>query len=397
LLTGSVRSGKTWISLIKWALFVHSCPANYEFLMCGKTITTLKHNCLTVLQDLVGRARFEYNCSQKSGTLYGRQIWLEGANDERAEAKIRGMTLGGAYLDELTLIPQSFYEMLVTRLSLRDAKMYATTNPDSPGHWVKKRVVDGGDADCAVWSFILDDNPFLPKEQVRRIKARLSGAFYDRFIIGKWAATEGLIYPLFANNIPRFTFHQLNEKLIRVMVGVDFGGNKSASVFIAVGFTAAYKMAYALMEDYRPAASENPTKLGEAFVQFVKTVQETYGACHEVFCDSAEQILIRGLRAAATKSSIPVRVFNAKKGGILNRIRLTNDLLGSGRLRISSACPHLIGSLRDAKWDAKSDVDKRLDNGAYEVDPLDAFEYAVEHVELNLRYTRLGGTLDEAV
>lgn len=88
LLTGSVRSGKTYVSLLKWAVFVGSMPENNEFLMTGKTITSLKRNCLGLLQELVGD-NFKYSISQKSGTLFGRRIWLEGANDDRAESKIR--------------------------------------------------------------------------------------------------------------------------------------------------------------------------------------------------------------------------------------------------------------------------------------------------------------------
>lgn len=88
LLTGSVRSGKTYISLLKWAIFVGSMPENSEFLMTGKTVTSLKRNCLGLLHDLVGD-NFTYSISQKEGKLFGRTIWLEGANDDRAESKIR--------------------------------------------------------------------------------------------------------------------------------------------------------------------------------------------------------------------------------------------------------------------------------------------------------------------
>ena len=88
LLTGSVRSGKTYVSLLKWAVFVGNMPENSEFLMTGKTLTSLKRNCLGLLQDLVGD-NFRYSLNQKSGSLFGRTIWLEGANDDRAESKIR--------------------------------------------------------------------------------------------------------------------------------------------------------------------------------------------------------------------------------------------------------------------------------------------------------------------
>ena len=141
ILTGSVRSGKTYVSLLKWAIFVGNMPKECEFLMCGKTLTSLKRNCLGLLQDLVGD-NFKYSLSSKTGKLFGRTVWLEGANDDRAESKIRGMTLAGAYVDELTQIPEDFYRMLLSRLSVKNAKLYATTNPDAPNHWVKLDIIE---------------------------------------------------------------------------------------------------------------------------------------------------------------------------------------------------------------------------------------------------------------
>ena len=164
LLSGAVRSGKTYISLLKWAIFVGSMPSNAEFLMTGKTITALKRNCLGLLQELVGKNNFTYSTSQKSGLLFGRQIWLEGANDERAESKIRGMTLAGAYVDELTQIPFEFYTMLLSRLSYKGAKLYATTNPDAPTHWVKTEIIDNENLDKKTWNFQFDDNVILKEE-----------------------------------------------------------------------------------------------------------------------------------------------------------------------------------------------------------------------------------------
>ena len=48
-------------------------------------------------------------------------------------------------------------------------------------------------------------------------------------------------------------------------------------------------------------------------------------------------------------------------------------------------CQHLIGSFRSAVWDDKKNEDKRLDNFSYEVDPLDAFEYAIEPMKNQLQ------------
>ena len=46
ILEGAVRSGKTWISLIVFALWVAMQPKDATFLMVAKTLTSLKRNCL---------------------------------------------------------------------------------------------------------------------------------------------------------------------------------------------------------------------------------------------------------------------------------------------------------------------------------------------------------------
>ena len=57
LLEGSVSSGKTWISLVLWAFWVKTMPADGLYMMCAKSLTTLKRNCLRMTRDL--KARFE--------------------------------------------------------------------------------------------------------------------------------------------------------------------------------------------------------------------------------------------------------------------------------------------------------------------------------------------------
>ena len=51
---GSVRSGKTHISMIMWAFWVACSPKDKAYLMSGKTLTTLKRNVLEPLKNLLG-------------------------------------------------------------------------------------------------------------------------------------------------------------------------------------------------------------------------------------------------------------------------------------------------------------------------------------------------------
>ena len=172
ILEGSVRSGKTWISLVVFALWVATMPKNGMYLMVGKTLTTLKRNCLVPMERLIGKNNFRFSVSAKEAHLFGRVIYLEGASDARAEEKIRGTTLSGAYGDEVSLLDEDFFTMLLSRLSEPGAKFFGTTNPDNPQHWFKKKYLDKAEnISLYTRKFIIDDNTKLDAEYVVNIKA----------------------------------------------------------------------------------------------------------------------------------------------------------------------------------------------------------------------------------
>ena len=74
-----------------------------------------------------------YSYNVQSGELYLSALpWLViGSKDEGSERAIRGKPIGIAYLDEATQVPESFWMVLTSRMSPRDARLYATTNTDS--------------------------------------------------------------------------------------------------------------------------------------------------------------------------------------------------------------------------------------------------------------------------
>lgn len=382
-LCGSVRSGKTFISLIKFFFVVASAPKEYEFIICGKTLMSLKRNCLTLLQSFVGKNNFKFSLTSKQGTLFGHTVYLEGANDESSEQKIRGMTLAGAYCDEITLYPQSFVQMLLSRLSMPNSKFYATCNPDTPSHYIKTEYIDNPDLDKSVWNFLLTDNTFLPKEYLDNITKEYSGVFYNRFILGQWVRAEGIIYQDFANNPQDFYILPTDLKdIIKINVGVDFGGTGSATTFVATGFTKGLKCVIPLISE-RHQEALNPEQLNEKFADFIDTCYSMYGMPMSVYCDSAEQILIRGLKRIALQRHLLVDIRNARKNPILERIKLTQQLIAQGRFKVCTNAKTVSNALCEAVWDEKHE-DQRLDDGSTDIDTLDAFEYSIEPEMINL-------------
>lgn len=379
ILDGSVRSGKTYISLILWALMISTRDYDERFIMVGRTITTLKRNCLELLQELVGDANFSYSTSRKEAELFGRKIYLEGADNVLSEDKIRGMTLAGAYCDEITLLDESFFRMLLSRLSVEGAFMLGSTNPDRPTHWLMRDYINRSDElDLLTIKYLIDDNTFLPADYIPKIKKEYVGVFYERFILGRWKAADGVVYPLFANDPESFIKDSVDPEIIQyATIGVDFGGNGSAHAFILNGFTKGFREIITLDEFYLKKEI-SPKELESEFVKFVKESKSKYRV-YEVYCDSAESTLIKGLEAAAVKAKLGVSVMKAKKGPIINRIRFYNMLMSKGKYYVLRRCENLIAAYKDAEWNSKSkDKDERLDDGTFNIDSLDACEYSTE-------------------
>ena len=388
LLTGSVRSGKTYVSLLKWAVFVGSMPEDNEFLMTGKTLTSLKRTCLGLLQELVGE-NFRYSISQKSGTLFGRKIWLEGANDDRAESKIRGMTLAGAYVDELTQIPEDFYRMLLSRLSVKNAKLYATTNPDTPTHWVKLDIIDNDNIDKKIWHFTFDDNEILKKENqeyfdnLKMEYQSMGEVYYQRFILGLWVLAEGVIYKQFANNSEMFIKDEPKDEhgnkinFMIISIGIDYGATEGETEFKATGITTYFKEAWTIDEE-KIAGLHTPEQMYKAFIDFYNRVVKEYGKVTHCFADygALGQVLTYGLNKYLQQNGVPLKVQDCIKGQINDRIYLDLMLFAQHRRFILKKCKYLIEAYKLAVWDDKHE-DTRLDDGTTPIDDLDASEYSM--------------------
>ncbi len=377
LLEGSVSSGKTWISLVLWGFWVGTMPKDKLYLMCAKSITTLKRNCLMPLEELVGSKNFTYSTSAKEGKLFGRTILLEGANDARSESKIRGLSLQGAYCDELTQFPEDFFTMLLSRLRIPGAKLIATTNPDRPAHWLKTKYIDRkNELNFLDMKFLIDDNTTLDPDYIRDVKNEYTGVFYERFIKGNWVAAEGAIYKDFADAPKKYTLDAAPDDIAFCTLGMDFGGNGSAHAIVCTGYSRGLQKIVVVDEYYRKEVI-SPVQLERDTVDFVRRCKSKYKIT-DMYCDSAEQVLIKGIKGALAREKIPINVHNARKGAIIDRIRFTCLMMAAGRFFITKNCKHLAEAFLGAVWDGKKLDDTRLDDGSVNIDSLDAFEYSAE-------------------
>lgn len=199
LWAGAVRSGKTIASLIAFLLALQNAPSQGLIVIVGRTLQTIERNIIDPLQsaEIFGFCSSQVHHTRGSGvaTIMGRTVHLVGAHNVLAEDRIRGTTITLGYVDEATLLPHAFWMMLLSRLSTVGAKLFATTNPDSPSHWLRKHfMLRSRDVGMRYWNFRLEDNPSLDPEYVERLKRQYQGLWYRRFIDGAWCMAEGAIY-----------------------------------------------------------------------------------------------------------------------------------------------------------------------------------------------------------
>ena len=372
LLYGSVRSGKTWISLLKWAIWVGQQAQDKQFLMVGKTITTLKRNCLVLLEELIGD-NITYSISQKKAVIFGRTVWLEGANDERSESKIRGMTLMGVYIDELTQIPQDFYLMALSRLSEKGAVFFATTNPDHPKHYVKTEIIDNDLLDKQVIKFLIDDNIFLDETYKENLKKEYSGVFYQRFILGEFVRAEGIIFPEFANNPDRWIIKRedVPKRFRSVCVGLDIGGNGSAYAMTATG-EGLDKVQYKLKAK-KWQAQDLDIKHIEKFVkEFCEDVENKYNVVIERINSDHIDAIINTLN-----NNTKYRVGKAYKPPLEDRVVYYSKFFGLDKVKfVKGECDDLIEELQNLVFDDNSDRMIPLDDGSMQIDTWDSNIYS---------------------
>lgn len=393
---GAVRSGKTVAMSISFALWAMKNFNEQNFALCGKTIGSLRRNVINILKQQLVSLGYDVEERRSENVLtvtkgkVTNYFYTFGGKDESSQDLIQGMTLAGVLFDEVALMPQSFVSQAEARCSVDGSKLWYNCNPRGPTHFFKTDYIDDGNLEkkkLLYLHFTMDDNLTLSEAVKERYRNLFSGVFYERNILGLWVTAEGKIYISFTkdniiqakewyerDNDGNFV-HPLRKNIHLCTIGVDFGGNKSSTAFTCTAFTKAFRECVTVKEK-RIKKEIDPTQLEDLFVEFVKECQAEYPV-HVAYCDSAEQVLIRGLRKAVINSKIAVDVKNARKGEIIDRIRFGMTMFAQHRFFIISNCEETIHAYKDAVWEDKKE-DVRLDDGTTNVDSLDSSEYSQE-------------------
>lgn len=391
---GAIRSSKTVVSTLRWIKFVNSLRENddYPLLMIGKTERTLKRNVIDPMTKMLGQSRCQLMSGSGELRLLGRQVYVAGANDERSMGKIAGLTLQGAYGDELSLYPEAVWKMLTSRLSLEDSRFFGTTNPDTPLHFLKTGYLDRStewinsdgdleiphvekkesdleeeeeDLDIFRATFRLQDNPHLPESYLRNLKREYKGLWKKRYIDGLWVIADGAIYEMFDENLHTGERKRGNGP---VFIGIDYG---TTNPFGALAIEVTPRGLYVFSEYYE-ARNLTDAELSRNLRNWMKKENiDPRWICIDPSAASFVQQLYRDKVPNLTQAD----------NSVLDGLRVTASLFSLEQLVIDPSCVMLLMEIPGYCWDADASK-KGEDKPLKKADHLcDALRYAIATTE----------------
>lgn len=431
---GAVRAGKTVDNVFAFADELERSPDKIH-LASGSTMGNAKLNigdCNGYGLEAIFRGRcrwgkYKGNEALIIKTASGEKIVIfAGAELANSYKKIRGNSYGMWIATEINLHHASFIEEAFNRqLAAKHIRVFWDLNPSHPKHPIYVDYIDkyaekqrNGEfpAGYNYAHFTIRDNATLPPGRLEEIISRYDAGsiWFIRDIEGRRTIAEGLIYQVLATSfaandmkfrMPKKIVQQYIQKdrISKITCGIDFGGNGSGHAFVATAIAGDYSNLIALRsERYLEGQKDeitglvlaciDPQKLAALFVRFIRQILDDYGFVTHVYADSAETVLINGIRIAMQDAGYGgIRVSNAKKRRINDRIFATTTLTAQKRLFFTEDCRTLEDAISTAVWSPKQIELERLDDGSSDIDTMDAFEYTFERDINRLKATHKGG------
>ncbi len=366
---GAVRSGKTLcmsLSFVLWAFYrFDGC----SFAICGKTIKSVRRNITVPLIPLLNEIGFStkeklsenlivISCADRENRFY-----IYGGKDESSSALIQGMTLAGVMLDEAVLMPRSFIEQAIARCSVPKAKLWFNCNPESPYHWFYLEWIKKlNERNAYYLHFTMRDNPGLTKETVLRYENMFSGAFYQRFVLGRWVKAEGLVYPFMNSDM----FVSVPDgKAAEYALSADYGTVNPTSVGLWARFSDVW---YRIDEYYYDSRREEIRRTDEEHLAAIKELTAGKEISFIVIDPSAASMITLMQREG-------MHVIKANND-VINGIRILSSALKTGRIKVCACCRDAVREFSLYTW--KKDKDEVVKENDHAMDDMRYFASEIE-------------------
>jgi hypothetical protein len=319
----------------------------------GRTRDTIARNVLDVIADIAPGA-IHFNRGAPTCRILGRLVHVIGANDKKAEKVLRGLTLAGAYVDEITVIPEDFWTQLLGRLSVRAHSCSGPPTRTTPRTGCGRTSCSASTSSTCTRSTSARRQP-VPVGRVQgRAQAEFTGLWYKRFILGQWVAAEGAIYDMLDEDTH---CRPVPEKALwqAAWIGIDYGtSNPTHAVLMVLANDRLWCVAE-WQHNGRTKGQLTDAQISARLATWATAALDGASITPTVVLDpSAASLRVQmrsdgwaGLRSADNRVEVGIRT--------------TSSLFGGGKLVVDKEkerCPILWDELCGYVWD-----DKALEHG----------------------------------
>lgn len=375
---GAIRSGKTVAMSLSFVIWAMESFNAQNFGMCGKTIGSFRRNVLFWLKLMLVSRGYQVkdhradNMIEISKGSTVNYFYVFGGKDERSQDLIQGITLAGLFCDEVALMPESFVNQATGRCSVDGSKFWFNCNPGGPFHWFKVNWIDKVHEKNLIYlHFTMNDNLSLSDKVKERYRSMYSGVFFQRYILGKWIAAEGLIYDMFDKS--KHIISEIKETMLKkYYVSCDYG-TQNATVFLLWQKTSTGK--WICLKEYYYSGRDTSKQ---------KTDSEFADDLQEFTKDIPIEAVILDPSAASFRAELRKRGFNVKKANndVENGIRFVATQLNNEKIQFCDTCVNTFKEFASYVWDEKASErgeDKPIKQHDHAMDAVRYFCYTIIH------------------
>lgn len=350
---GSIRSGKTLSMSMSFMMWAMEAFDECNFALCGKSIGALRRNVIHDLQRILKSRGYLVDYKRGLNMMvvakgsHLNYFYMFGGKDERSQDFIQGITLAGAFFDEVALMPESFVNQATARCSVEGAKLWFNCNPDSKLHWFKVNWINKFKEKKLVYlHFTMDDNLSLSEETKERYKSMYIGMFYKRYILGLWVSADGLIYDMWSDTENTYAMDMLPKGYKddwKHYVAVDYG---TTNPFAALDVWDDDTTMWITKELYWDSKEK----------QRQKTDSEYADDLEEFIGYDKGAILIVDPSAASFQVEMRKRGYIVRDADndVSDGIRRTATMINKRRLKVEKTCKYFLRERDTYIWDEKA-------------------------------------------
>ena len=429
-LEGTTYAGKTTVGAIKFLLRVAENPKK-QHIISGLDTGTIEKNIINKELGLldVFAELLEYNPNGKGAEslphlVYktpsgNKTIYVLGYDNKVRWKKALGGQYGCLYIDEINVADMEY----VREASMRCDYLMATLNPDNPELPIYKEYINharplpqyANDGPVELlrmlnespkpgwlwWYFSFDHNASLSLEKRNQIVSNVPPGtkIYKNKILGLRGKTTGLIFSNYDRKRHVLTEEQAkkltdtnskDEKIVKFSAGLDTAYSSESPDIIAMSYIGLTNHGRCIVLEERTYNNADltepiaPSDTVTNFIAFLDRCREKWGACRDVFIDSADQATITEFKKYKRLNGSVYSFTPAwKKMKIIDRINLQLGWFAHDKFAVVDTCNTYLQELETYSW--KEDKD---------LEPEDANDHMINSVQYAwLPYvTKIGGT-----